>query len=114
MRTIAGFVALGAVLAVTPAAHAADARVAAPVTFAKDVAPILQDKCQACHQPNSIAPMSLITYEETRPWARSIKNRVETRQMPPWHIDRSVGVEKIKEDMSLRDQQINTAVRWVR
>jgi hypothetical protein len=113
MRTIAGLVALGAVLAVTPAARAADALSAPPVTFSKDVAPILQEKCQACHQPNSIAPMSLITYEETRPWARSIKNRVETRQMPPWHIDRSVGVQKFKNDMSLTDQQISTIVRWV-
>ena len=113
MRTLTGLVVLGAVLAVTPAARAADARVAAPVTFSKDVAPILQDKCQACHQPNSIAPMSLITYEETRPWARSIKNRVEMRQMPPWHIDRSVGVQKFKNDMSLSDEQINTIVRWV-
>jgi len=113
MRTLTGLVALGAVLAVAPAARAADAGVAAPVTFSKDVAPILQDKCQACHQPNSIAPMSLITYEETRPWARSIKNRVETRQMPPWHIDRSVGVQKFKNDMSLSDEQLNTIVRWV-
>src|SRR3981081_3918408 len=113
MRTLTGLVALGAVLAVTPAACAADARVAAPVTFSKDVAPILQDTCQACHQPNSIPPMSLITYEETRPWARSIKSRVEMRQMPPWHIDRSVGVQKFKNDMSLSDEQIDTIVRWV-
>jgi hypothetical protein len=113
MRTLTGLVALGAVLAVTPAARAADALSAPPVTFSKDVAPILQEKCQACHQPNSIAPMSLITFEETRPWARSIKSRVETRQMPPWHIDRSVGVQKFKNDMSLTDQQISTIVRWV-
>ena len=113
MRTLTGLVVVGAVLAVAPAARAADARAAAPVTFSKDVAPILQDKCQACHQPNSIAPMSLITFEETRPWARSIRNRVETRQMPPWHIDRSVGVQKFKNDMSLSDEQINTIVRWV-
>jgi hypothetical protein len=113
MRALTGLVALGAVLAVTPDARAADALSAPPVTFSKDVAPILQDKCQACHQPNSIAPMSLITYDETRPWARSIKNRVETRQMPPWHIDRSVGVQKFKNDMSLTEEQIKTIVRWV-
>jgi hypothetical protein len=113
MRALTGLVALGAVLAVTPDARAADALSAPPVTFSKDVAPILQDKCQACHQPNSIAPMSLITYEETRPWARSMKNRVETRQMPPWHIDRSVGVQKFKNDMSLTEEQIKTIVRWV-
>ncbi|MFL2433923.1 MAG: hypothetical protein ACJ0H0_03365, partial [Vicinamibacterales bacterium] len=54
-------------------------------TFSKDVAPIFQAKCEACHRPNSIAPMSLVTYQESRPWARSIKDRVSTRQMPPWH-----------------------------
>ena len=84
-----------------------------PVTFSKDVAPILQEKCQECHQPNSIAPMSLISYQESRPWARSIRERVITRQMPPWHIDRSVGVQKFKNDMSLTDEQVSTIVRWV-
>jgi hypothetical protein len=84
-----------------------------PVTFTKDVAPILQEKCQQCHQPNSIAPMSLITYEDARPWARSMKQRVITRQMPPWHIDMSVGVHEFKNDMSLTDAQIDTIVRWV-
>ncbi len=83
------------------------------VTFSKDVAPILQSKCQDCHQPNSIAPMSLISYQETRPWAKSIRERVVTRQMPPWHIDRSVGIQKFKNDMSLTDAQVNTIVRWV-
>ena len=102
-----------ATLAVALAAIAANAHAATPVTFAKDIAPILQAKCQDCHQPNSIAPMSLISYEETRPWARSIKSRVAARQMPPWHIDRSVGVQKFKNDMSLTDEQVDTIVRWV-
>jgi hypothetical protein len=83
------------------------------VTFSKDIAPIFQAKCQECHQPNSIAPMSLITYKEARPWARSIKERVVTHQMPPWHIDRSVGVQKFKNDISLSDEQVNTIARWV-
>ena len=86
---------------------------ARPVTFSKDVAPILQAKCQECHQPDSIAPMSLITYQQARPWARSIKERVATRQMPPWHIDKTVGVQKFKNDMSLSDEQIATIVAWV-
>lgn len=86
---------------------------AGQVTFSKNVAPILQEKCQECHQPNSIAPMSLISYQETRPWARSIKERVVTRQMPPWHIDQGVGVQKFKNDMSLSKEQIGTIVRWV-
>jgi len=101
----------GVMLAIAAPANAADP-LPAP-TFSKDVAPILQAKCQECHQPNSIAPMSLISYEETRPWARGIKTRVAARQMPPWHIDRSVGVQKFKNDMSLSDEQIETIVRWV-
>jgi len=54
-----------------------------PVTFAKDVAPILQERCQECHRTGSMAPMSLVTWEETRPWAKAIRQRVITRQMPP-------------------------------
>src|SRR5262245_66313265 len=95
------------------AAPALGADTARQVTFSKDVAPILQAKCQECHQPNSIAPMSLITFEEARPWARSIKDRVATRQMPPWHIDKGVGVQKFKNDMSLTDEQVDTIVSWV-
>ena len=107
----AGVLTLGSLLAISASAVAADA--ARPVTFSKDVAPIFQAKCQECHQPGSIAPMSLITFQEARPWARSIKERVATRQMPPWHIDRSVGVQKFKNDMSLSDDQVDTIVRWV-
>jgi hypothetical protein len=103
-------VTIGAVAAYGMSARAADNK---PVTFSKDVAPIFQAKCQECHQPNSIAPMPLITYQEARPWARSIKERVATRQMPPWHLDRSVGVQKFKNDMSLTDEQVDTIVAWV-
>ena len=107
----ASMMPLGAALVFAAPVFAADA--SKPVSFSKDVAPILQAKCQECHQPNSIAPMSLITYEEARPWARSIRERVSTRQMPPWHIDKGVGVQKFKNDMSLTDQQIETIVSWV-
>src|SRR5262245_20013853 len=102
---------LGAAFAVAAPALAADAP--KTPTFSKDVAPIFQKKCQDCHQPNSIGPMSLITFQEARPWVRSIKERVASRQMPPWHIDRSVGVQKFKNDMSLTDDQVDTIVRWV-
>src|SRR5713101_1836891 len=105
---------LGVAAALSLASVPADAQsVDSGVTFAKDVAPILQAKCQDCHRAGSMAPMSLITFEETRPWARSIKERVSTRQMPPWHIDRAVGVQKFKNDMSLSDEQVATIVRWV-
>jgi hypothetical protein len=71
----------------------------APVTFAKDILPILQKNCQSCHRPGQIAPMSLLTYQETRPWARSIKAKVESRQMPPWFADPQHG--RFANDRSL-------------
>ena len=82
-------------------------------TFTKDIAPIFQAKCEACHRPGSIAPMSLVTYQEARPWARSIKDRVVSRQMPPWHIDPTVGITDFKNDRSITNEQIDTIVRWV-
>ena len=100
-------------LAISIPAFAADLASNRPVTFTEDVAPILQEKCQECHRAGSMAPMSLVTYEEARPWAKSIRQRVVTRQMPPWHIDMTVGVHKFKNDMSLSDDQINTITRWV-
>jgi hypothetical protein len=108
-----GIVTLGLVVGVAADALGDNNAPTRAVTFSKDIAPIFQAKCQVCHQPNSMAPMSLITYQEARPWARSIRERVSTRQMPPWHIDRSVGVQKFKNDMSLTDEQIDTIVRWV-
>lgn len=82
------------------------------VTFTKDVAPILQQHCQSCHRPNTFAPMSLLTYEEARPWAKSIKQKVVAREMPPWYIDRNVGISHFKNDASLTDQEISTLVKW--
>jgi mono/diheme cytochrome c family protein len=109
---LARLVSFGVVVGLAAPVLAADTP-AKSVTFAKDVAPIFQAKCQECHQPNSIAPMSLITYQDARPWARSIKERVSQRQMPPWHIDKTVGVQKFKNDMSLSDEQIDKVVAWV-
>jgi hypothetical protein len=83
------------------------------ITFAKDVVPILQAKCQDCHHAGGMAPMSLVTYNETRPWAKAIQQRVETRVMPPWHLDKTVGIQRFQNDLSLSDEQIATMVRWV-
>jgi hypothetical protein len=91
----------------------ASAASAQPVTFSKDVAPILQKACQNCHRPGAIAPMSLLTYNDVRPWARSIKQRVVGREMPPWYIDRHIGITKFKDDPSLTDAEIATIVKWV-
>ena len=83
------------------------------VTFSKDIAPIFERSCQNCHRDGSIAPMSLLTYQESRPWARSIKEKVVRRQMPPWHIDRNVGIGKFKDDPSLSDDEIAMITKWV-
>src|SRR5947209_18862473 len=112
MRNVVHRGALGVFLIFPGLAMAADAG-GAPVTFAKDVAPILQEKCQECHRKGTAAPMSLVTYEETRPWAKSIRQRVITRNMPPWHIDTTVGIQRFANDRSLSDEQISTLVRWV-
>ena len=84
---------------------------AAP-TFARDVAPIFQKSCQACHHQGTSAPMSLVSYEEVRPWAKSIRQRVANREMPPWHLDKTVGIRHYKNDRSLSDDEIATVVRW--
>jgi len=83
------------------------------VTFSKDVAPILQRSCQKCHRPDSMAPMSLMSYEDVRPWARTIKTKVASREMPPWYIDRTVGIRKFDNDPSLSDAEVATIVKWV-
>ena len=97
-------------LSLVPHAQSPTAR---QVTFTKDVAPIVQKSCQNCHRPGSIGPFSLLSYEDARPWARSIKDRVSRRQMPPWHVDKTVGIHKFKDDPSLTDAEIQTIVAWV-
>jgi hypothetical protein len=83
------------------------------VTFAKDVAPLLQRSCQQCHQPGAIGPMSLTTFEQVRPWARAIKQKLLTGEMPPYRYDRDVGIQKLKYDLRLSEAEIRTVVRWV-
>src|SRR5262249_21740279 len=106
-RTILGVVA-AAVLAVRPAG-AADGKPAP--TFSKDVAPIFYKACVECHRPTMFAPMSLMTYDEARPWARSIKQRVVSRAMPPWGADAPHGL--FKNDPSLTQAEVDTVAAWV-
>jgi hypothetical protein len=82
-------------------------------TYTKDIAPIFQAKCEGCHRPGSIAPMSLRTFEETRPWVRSIRQRVSRREMPPWMLDKTVGIQHFKNDISLSDAQIAAVLAWL-
>lgn len=103
-------VLLALVSAVVPPTAAAQTTQPIP-TFTKDVLPVFQRSCQNCHRPNSSTPMSLLTYQDVRPWVRSIKARVATRQMPPWHIDRTIG--EYLNDPSLSDKEIEMVTRWI-
>src|SRR6266576_4271217 len=94
----------------------ATAAVAAPsssssVTFNKDVLPVLQKQCQICHRPGEVAPMSFLTYKDTRPWAKAIKAAVLTKKMPPWFADASVG--HFSNERRLTEAELNTIVKWV-
>jgi hypothetical protein len=80
-------------------------------TFARDVAPILYASCVSCHRPGEVAPMSLLSYEEVRPWAKSIRMKVARREMPPWGADPQYG--RFKDDRSLSPAQIETIAKWV-
>src|SRR5262249_50818972 len=80
-------------------------------TFAKDVMPILQERCQTCHRPGEIAPMSLMRFDEVRPWARAIREKDLMRARPPWHADPGVG--ELSNDRRLSDLGMATIVRWV-
>jgi hypothetical protein len=85
-------------------------------TFTKDVAPILQRSCQGCHHPDSVAPMSLVSYEDTRPWARAIKQRTSIGPragvMPPWYVEKNIGIQQFHNDPSLTDTEIATLAKW--
>ena len=112
-RTIRGLTTI--CLAVTWAVVAGSAPAGAQdhPTFARDVAPIVQQNCQICHQPGSIAPMSLMTYDAVKRYAPRIREKVAARVMPPWHIDRSVGIQDFKNDRGLTDEELETFVTWL-
>jgi mono/diheme cytochrome c family protein len=104
---------------VSPLAAKAEqqAATAAPeVTFTKDIAPILQRSCQNCHRPGQVAPMSLLTYEDARPWARAMKQRTGLRDkagaMPPWYIEKNIGIQHYKNDPSLSDEEVAKIAKW--
>jgi len=113
---VASVAALSLTLVVGPRVATAQDVPHDDVTFTKDIAPILQRSCQKCHRPNSLAPMSLITYEEVRPWARSIKQRTGLRNqmgvMPPWYIEKNIGIQRFKDDWSLSNDEIAAIAAW--
>ena len=83
------------------------------MTYARDVAPIIQEKCQECHMPNSIGPFPLTNYEEVTRRSRMIRAAVASREMPPWHVNRTVGIQEFKNDRGLTNDQIHTIVSWI-
>jgi hypothetical protein len=97
-------------LSILSAALASAATTSQP-TFYKDVLPVLQKNCQTCHRPGEAAPMSLLTYEDARPWAKSIKQAVATKKMPPWFADPHYG--KFSNERILAQAEIDTLINWV-
>ena len=97
---------LGAALSI-PALAATTAK---EVTFNKDVLPIMQKRCQGCHRPGEVAPMSFLTYNDARPWAKAIKEAVLLKKMPPWFADPAHG--KFENDRSLSQPETDTLVAW--
>ena len=95
-------------LAIGTAVLAAD--LSSSVTFSKDVLPILQKNCQSCHRPGQVAPMSLITYKDARPWAKAIKAAVILKKMPPWFADSKY--RHFINDRSLQQSEIDTLAKW--
>lgn len=107
------FLAFGTASTATgPVSAQGAAPASAAPTFAKDVAPIVYGKCASCHREGEVAPMSLITYEQVRPWARAIKSKVISREMPPWGADPKESLP-MRNDISLSEAQIQTLVAWV-
>ena len=85
----------------------------AEVTFTRDVAPILQENCQACHQEGSLGPMPLMTYQDARRWSRRVKDMVVQREMPPYQYDTDTGIQDLKYDPRMSEEEIETIVAWV-
>ena len=115
-KRIAGAVAALVVLLAPAIAGAQQPAAAGQVTFAKDIAPILQRSCQNCHRPNGAGPMPLITYEDARPWARAIKTRTgigpRAGVMPPWYVEKNIGIQGYKDDPSLSEEEIAKIAKW--
>ena len=115
-RTLGWVIGVGiAALALAPRMATAQTK-PGDVTFTKHIAPILQRSCQNCHNANGVAPMALTTYEEVRPWARAIKQRTgigpRAGVMPPWYIEKNVGIQKYKDDPSLSEEEIAMIAKW--
>ena len=112
-RWALGGVLSALVIALLPGLALSQEGGAGEVTFTRDIAPLFQQNCEACHQPGQIGPMSLITYDQVRPWAPMIREKVITQEMPPYHYDTNIGIQELKEDKRLSPEEIATIVAWV-
>jgi mono/diheme cytochrome c family protein len=114
---IAATVPFVLLLAATVAPRAQSVAPPGEVTFTQHIAPILYRSCVSCHRPDGVAPMALVTYEQVRPWARAIRQRTSLGPragvMPPWFVEKDLGIQKFKNDPSLSDEEIATIGRWV-
>src|SRR5580658_9072620 len=99
---------LGLMMGMTALAVNGMAASTSPVTFNKDVLPILQKNCQGCHRPGELAPMSFLTYSDTRPWAKAMKQAVLSKKMPPWFAEKG----HFANDRTLSQEQVDTLVSW--
>src|SRR5438477_10115143 len=109
-RSIARFAILSAAIFCLAVQSRSQEPTSAPPTFTKDVAPILQKHCQTCHRPGEAAPFPLLTYEQARPWAATMKVVVKQKRMPPWFADPNYG--HFANDRSLTDKEISTILAW--
>ena len=118
VRRISGWVvACGiALIAGLPTLAHAQTASTSEVTFTKDIAPVLQRSCENCHRPNGAGPMPLQSYEDVRPWARAIKQRTSVGPragvMPPWYVEKNIGIQKFKNDPSLSEKEIAMIAQW--
>ncbi|MEZ5492482.1 MAG: cytochrome c [Gammaproteobacteria bacterium] len=109
LKSVLGYLILAGLFPLNAAAQDSDR----PPTYSREVAPILQQKCQTCHNPEGIGPMPLMNYQQVQPFAALIKDRVTRGIMPPWHLDRTTGIQSFKNDISLSDQEISLIAAWV-
>jgi cytochrome c553 len=113
---VSGFISGAVALFIASTAVAQSAPAAGGVTYTKDIAPVLQRSCENCHRADGVAPMSLTTYEEVRPWARAIKQRTgigpHAGVMPPWYAEKNIGIQNFKNDPSLSDEEVAKIAKW--
>ena len=114
---VAALVACGVAAATSFTVSAQQPAMKADVTFAKDISPILQRSCQNCHRPDGVAPMSLVTYNDVRPYARAIDQRTHIGPhrgvMPPWYVEKNIGIQEFKDDPSLSEAELAKISKWV-